>query len=238
MCGSSTLTHGSARCPAGSGCRAHKTPGEPSIRCCRWQSITLHLVPAVAHPNRDEGDLRARVGLSAVLRVQAARLLLFAIEPPDDDTQLIVGIDKANAPPAHRQPSTGRCHAITRAARELWAVEDITDAPRLTIRQWHERYRTDRDHRRSDRWPLVLAAADHGLLQRADIIAIYEKSGSNQGAADKAINRWLKAGRPVKKAAGVSMSLATDEPRKSSKSVHVGFNGSKGSMGRDTGVAT
>ena len=132
MCGSSTLTHGSARCPAGSGCRAHKTPGEPSIRCCRWQSITLHLVPAVAHPNRDEGDLRARVGLSAVLRVQAARLLLFAIEPPDDDTQLIVGIDKANAPPAHRQPSTGRCHAITRAAREVWAIEEITDAVRLT----------------------------------------------------------------------------------------------------------
>ena len=59
-------------------------------------------------------------------------MLLFAIEPPDDDTQLIVGIDKANAPPAHRQPSTGRCHAITRAAREVWAIEEITDAVRLT----------------------------------------------------------------------------------------------------------
>ena len=33
---SSTLTHGSARCPAGSGCRTLKTPGEPSIRCCLW----------------------------------------------------------------------------------------------------------------------------------------------------------------------------------------------------------
>ena len=238
MCGSSTFTHGSARCPAGSGCRAHKTPGEPSIRCCRWQSITLHLVPAVAHPNRDEGDLRARVGLSAVLRVQAARLLLFAIEPPDDDTQLIVGTEKANA--ATRSPATlyrkvPRDHSC--CPRGLGGRRDHRRT-QTDIRQWHERYRTDRDHRRSDRWPLVLAAADHGLLQRADIIAIYEKSGSNQGAADKAINRWLKAGRPVKKAAGVSMSLATDEPRKSSKSVHVGFNGSKGSMGRDTGVAT
>jgi hypothetical protein len=58
-------------------------------------------VLAVAHPNRGEGDLGARVGLSAVLR-QAARLLLLAIEPPDDDTQLIVRIEKANAPPAHR----------------------------------------------------------------------------------------------------------------------------------------
>jgi hypothetical protein len=59
-------------------------------------------VLAVARPNRGEGDLRARVGLS-VLR-QAARLLLFAIEPPDDDTQLIVGIEKANA--ATRSPAT------------------------------------------------------------------------------------------------------------------------------------
>lgn len=100
---------------------------------------------------------------------------------------------------------------------KVWAVEEITDAPRLTIRQWHERYRIDRDHHTSDRWPLVLVAADHGLVQRADIIAIYEESGSNQGAADKAINRWLKAGRLVKKAAGVSMSLATAEPRQFSR---------------------
>jgi hypothetical protein len=42
-------------------------------------------------------------------------------------------------------------------SEEVWAVEELTDAPRLTIRQWHERYRTDRD-------PLVLAAADHGLI--------------------------------------------------------------------------
>jgi hypothetical protein len=61
-----------------------------------------------------EGDRRARVGPSAVLR-QAAQVLLFAIEPPDDDRQLIVWIEKANAPPAHRQPSTGKCHAITRS---------------------------------------------------------------------------------------------------------------------------
>ena len=38
-------------------------------------------VLAVAHPNRGEGDIRAKVGLTAVLR-QAARLLLYAIEPP------------------------------------------------------------------------------------------------------------------------------------------------------------
>jgi hypothetical protein len=131
-----------------------------------------------------------------------------------------------------RHPLTGNRlqESATRslvAAREVWAVEEITDAPRLTIRQWHERYRTDRDHRRSDRWPLVLAATDHGLVQRADIIAVQEESGSNQGAADKAINRWLKAGRLVKKAAGVSMSLATAEPRQFFQNVRVGFTGSR-----------
>jgi hypothetical protein len=34
-------------------------------------------------------------------------------------------------------------------------------------------------------------------------MTIYEESGSDQGAADKAINRWLKAGRMVKKEGGV-----------------------------------
>jgi hypothetical protein len=86
---------------------------------------------------------------------------------------------------------------------QVWAVEEITDAPRLTIRQWHENYRTDRDHRMSDRWTLVLAAADHGLVQRADIIAIYEESGgSTTGGCEER---------------GVSVSVATAEPPASSK---------------------
>ena len=34
--------------------------------------------------------------------------------------------------------------------------------------------------------------ANHGLVQREDIMTIYEESGSDQGAPDKAINRWLK----------------------------------------------
>jgi 5S rRNA maturation endonuclease (ribonuclease M5) len=164
---------------------------------------------AVAHPNRGEGDLRARVGLSAVLR-QAARLLLFALEPPDDDTKLVIGIEKAN--------ETGRAPAtIYRKVpkkhptlpNKVWAVEEIADAPRLTIRQWHDQYRTDRDHRTTDRWVQVLAAAKDGLVQRADIIAIYEDSGSNQGAADKAINRWLASGRLVRSEGGV-YELASD----------------------------
>jgi hypothetical protein len=160
-------------------------------------------VLAVAHPNRGEGDIRAKVGLTAVLR-QAARLLLYAIEPPDDDTRLIVGIEKANE--TGRTPATvyrklPKTHPTL--PKPVWAVEEVTDAPRLTIRQWHDRYRTDRDHRTTDRWPLVLATADHGLIQRTDIIAIYEESGSDVGAANKAIGRWLSNGRLVKQASGV-----------------------------------
>jgi hypothetical protein len=158
---------------------------------------------AVAHPNRGEGDLRARVGLSAVLR-QAARLLLFAIEPPDDDTRLVIGIEKANE--TDRAPATvyrKLPEKHPKLPKPVWAVEEILDAPRLTIRQWHDQYRTDRDHRTTDRWVQVLAAAKSGLVQRADIIAIYEDSGSNQGAADKAINRWLASGRLVKREGGV-----------------------------------
>ena len=83
-------------------------------------------------------------------------MLLFAIEPPDDDTQLIVGMRKQTRHPLtgnHLQESARRSLV---AAREGWAVEEITDAPRSTIRQWLERYGTDRDHRSSDHWPLVL----------------------------------------------------------------------------------
>ena len=118
----------------------------------------------------------------------------------------------------------------------VWAVEEITDSPRLTIPQWHERSRTDRDHRRSDRWPLVLATADHGPVQRADIIAIYQESGSDQGAADKAINRWLKAGRIVKKEGGL-YELGNGRTLHTFHSVHVGFKGSREVWGEIRGVA-
>lgn len=158
---------------------------------------------AVAHPNRGEGDLRARVGLSAVLR-QVARLMLWAIEPPDDDTKLMVGIEKANdtdRAPASVYRKVPKKHPAL--PKPVWAVEQITDAPRLTIRQWHDQYRSDRDHRTTDRWLSVLAAAANGLIQRADIIAVYEESGSDEKAADKAISRWLKAGRLEKKGSGV-----------------------------------
>jgi hypothetical protein len=130
--------------------------------------------------------------------------LLFAIEPPDDDTKLIIGIEKANETgraPASVYRKLPKNHPTL--PKPVWAVEEIADAPRLTIRQWHDQYRTDRDHRRSDRWPSVLAAAKDGLIQRADIIAIYEESGSSPGAADKAINRWLATGKLLKKGNGV-----------------------------------
>jgi hypothetical protein len=90
MYDSSTLTHGSARCPAGSGCRTLKTPREPPIRCCLWPEHHIARC-SQSHVRTHAKVIYARAGLS-VLR-QAPRLLLFAIEPPDDDMQLIVGIE-------------------------------------------------------------------------------------------------------------------------------------------------
>jgi hypothetical protein len=129
-------------------------------------------------------------------------VLLFAIEPPDDDTQLIVGIDKANAPPAHRQLSTGKCHAITRCfPRGLGGRRDH----RLTqtdIPQRHERYRTDRDHRRNDHWPVLLLLLITAWSS-APTSSPSTRSPAQTRAADKAINQWLKIGRIMKKEGGV-----------------------------------
>ena len=47
-------------------------------------------------------------------------------------------------------------------------------------------------------------------------MSIYEESGSDQGAADKAINRWPKAGR-ILKYEEASMNSATGEPSAISK---------------------
>jgi hypothetical protein len=104
----------------------------------------------------------------------------------------------------------------------VWAVEEVADAPPLTIRQWHDRYRTDRDHRTSDRWPLVLAAADHGLIDRSQIVEIYEESASDEKAADKAIGRWVKAGRLRWARTGV-YELVTAEYPPSPQNPYIGF---------------
>lgn len=58
---------------------------------------------AVVHPNRGEGSLRDRVGLSSVLR-HAARSLLWLIADPDDRRDVYVGQDKSNLQPPG-QPS-------------------------------------------------------------------------------------------------------------------------------------
>ena len=72
---------------------------------------------AVAHTNRGEGDLRDRVGLTAVLR-QAARVLLYALEPPDDDSRIIVGVEKPITPGVRRPRSIGKCRASMHSSRE------------------------------------------------------------------------------------------------------------------------
>ena len=161
---------------------------------------------AVAHPNRGEGDLRSRVGLTAVLR-QAARIMLWALEPPDDDSVVIVGIEKANnarRSPAKVYKKVPRVHPDL-PGRQVYAVEEDTEAPQLTIRQWHDKFRPDRDHRVTDRWPAVLAVSNvgtPGFITRDDIVKIYLDSGSNADSASKSIGRWMRAGKLRKTGAG------------------------------------
>jgi hypothetical protein len=66
-------------------------------------------------------------------------------------------------------------------------------------------------------------------------MTIYEESGSDQSAAHKAINRWLKAGRIVKKE-GSAMNSATSEPSALSK-VSMLVKGSGEVWGEIRGVA-
>ena len=44
---------------------------------------------------------------------------------------------------------------------------------------------------------LAAANANGGLVNRSDIAEIYGDSGSDEKSADKAIGRWVKAGKLV-----------------------------------------
>jgi 5S rRNA maturation endonuclease (ribonuclease M5) len=145
---------------------------------------------AVAHPNRGEGSLRDKVGLTAALR-QTARVLIFAIEDPEDDSVVYVGVEKANQmarQPAEKFVKTSRSHPI---AGQVWMV--VPQGPtQRTIREWDDYANDVRDHRVTERWELVetKARSDGGVIARVDIVAIYVADGSTAKAADKAISRW------------------------------------------------
>lgn len=143
----------------------------------------------VAHTNRGGGSLRDRVSLTAALR-QAARVLVHAIEDPEDQT-LLVGVEKSNASdrgPASRYRKSG--------TGQRWRVQHLEDTTR-DIRSWDRDLAALADGRATDRWSAVRSAAEAsgGMITRSQIIDAY---GGSDDAADKAIGRWIKSGRLVR----------------------------------------
>jgi hypothetical protein len=162
---------------------------------------------AVAHPNRGEGSLRDRVGLTAALR-QTARVLIFALEDPEDNTRLYVGVEKANG--SSRGPASlyAKRPAEHRDVGQVWRVETLEDDTGLTIREWDAAFHNAKkdDGRTTDRWThVVVESTKHGMeITRQQVIEIYRKAGAAhpEKAADKAIARWLGSGTLVRQAGG------------------------------------
>ena len=152
------------------------------------RSLSIGIL-AVAHPNRGDGSLRDRVGLTAVLR-QSARVLVFALEDPDDPTTLYVGVEKANGmrrANATRYRKTQVAHEI---AGEVSQVDKGTPTEQ-TIRARDAALRPP-DGRTTEKWATVVEAADKGMVTRAQIVEVYD---DNEHSADAAIGRWVKAKR-------------------------------------------
>jgi hypothetical protein len=152
---------------------------------------------AVAHTNRTNGSTRDRVGLTAVLR-HAARVLLLMLEDPDEEAEILVGVDKANGVarlPATRWRKSGDADA--------WHITLVDGDSGASIREWDESFRARSDARSSSRWAEVVHAArgNSGLVTRADIHGIY--GPDHERAADKAISRWVTNGRLIRHDKGV-----------------------------------
>ena len=177
---------------------------DPLSRLAAQEQIPVVLV---VHPNRGEGSMRDRVGLTSVLR-QAARVAIWVLEDPSDDAFIYVGVEKANG--LARKPATRyRKQPVDPDRPEgTWMVVDPQSTV-LTISEWDEHFRTMNDGRKTDRWDDVegLAASQGGRISRQQVIEVYEKAGSSNPAkaADGSIARWTHGDLP-------RMRRITDEP--------------------------
>ena len=94
-------------------------------RATRWGSSVLLLT----HTNRlDTDDLRAMIGATSTLR-QKARVLLFAVRPPDRDGELYVGPDKSN----HAGRASAVAYRIEAVQVRQPTDDDPGTVPRLRI---------------------------------------------------------------------------------------------------------
>ena len=151
----------------------------------------------VMHPNRTQGSMRDRYGLTGVMR-QVARVTFFALESPEDDTLLYVGVEKANG--SSRDPALAFRKIPSGDDFGSWMLEVADEEPRLTIREWDARFNDLADGRRTDKWSEIVSTADgqQGLITRQQIIDVYKDATVPEKAADKAIGRFVHQGRLVR----------------------------------------
>ena len=153
----------------------------------------------VVHPNRGEGSLRDRVGLTGVLR-QAARVAIWILEDPQDDSLIYVGVEKSNG--VARKPATRFRKQPSDPSRpdQAWFIADPVPTS-LTILEWDDHFHTLTDGRTTDRWDDIEGIAStngRGRITRQEIIEVYREAGSSgpEKAADGVIARWTHGELP------------------------------------------
>ena len=165
---------------------------DPVTRLARRTGAAFLLI---THTNRT-ASTRARdlYGATVALR-QAGRVCVMALQDPNEDDVVYVGIEKSNImgpAPATRFRKTGNVGTAS------WRLLDTGEHVGLTIRDLVDLFAQAEDGRSTDKWTevAVKAAQAGGLITRADVIAIYADAAEPAKAADKAIARWRNTDPP------------------------------------------
>lgn len=156
---------------------------DPLMRLARKMEITII---AVTHTNRTGNTTRDSVGLSSVIR-QSTRLLIMALQDPNDDSVLWVGVEKNNLgekPPAAR-------YVKVRHGNTVRLESDDYCQNTLRIDELYAQFKANDDERRTDKWASVIAMSQEGRVTRKQIEALYAESPNPKNAATKAIARWI-----------------------------------------------
>jgi len=160
---------------------------DPVTKLARRTGATFLLV---THTNRLVSDsARSMYGATVALR-QVGRVCLMALQDPNDETIMYVGIEKSNI--------VGKSHAIKyhkNGDGSYWKITDTGEATGLSINELLSTFARDNDERTTDKWTQIAltAGANGGMITRSQILAAYE---DNAKAADKAIARWRNIDPP------------------------------------------
>ena len=160
---------------------------DPVVKLARQTGATFILV---THTNRTStGSSRDKYGGTVALR-QAGRVCLMALQDPDDDSMMYVGVEKANI--------VGKAPAVKyRKAGDgaSWYLTPTDDPAIFNISELFATFSRDTDERSTDKWTQValIAAQESGIITRSQITEVYE---GNIKSADKAIARWRSTEPP------------------------------------------